>query len=412
MRHSSFPQSHIHQSGATIITFALLLILLLGFVGLALDTGRLYIVKSELQTAMDSCALGGAQELDGKANARTRATQAAVMAANLNRVNMQSATWDDQGKTVDADVEILNAERATAVSDAEARYVRCTHTQPAVASWLLKVMGLRQDDGDGLPQKFAAQRSVLASAVATRGSAQSTCPIPVGLIAEPGSTGPNWGHTVGDWVIALSDTNSKDDSLVPGEMGWFNLDGSKAASITDAQLSEENNCDTEVSTEATLLTPGAKTSVAEQWNYRFGIYKTQAPTASANRPDMTGYAYTPDNWAAMSGAYADFLTKRAGYTPFPDAVKGTFKSKATVADHRNYGYNRRIVLVPVLSYVADRDYSVVDFACMLLLGPMKIYKKEDVYMEYLGNASEPDSPCTTGGKPGGVAGPLVPTLVR
>ena len=30
---------------------------LLGFIGLPLDFGRLFIVKTEMQTAMDSCAL-------------------------------------------------------------------------------------------------------------------------------------------------------------------------------------------------------------------------------------------------------------------------------------------------------------------------------------------------------------------
>ena len=52
------------QQGAVIITVALLTLFLLGFIGFALDFGRLFVVKSELQTAMDSCALAAAQELD------------------------------------------------------------------------------------------------------------------------------------------------------------------------------------------------------------------------------------------------------------------------------------------------------------------------------------------------------------
>jgi Flp pilus assembly protein TadG len=53
------------QRGAVIVTVCLALLFLLGFIGIAVDLGRLFIVRSELQTAMDSCALAAAQELDG-----------------------------------------------------------------------------------------------------------------------------------------------------------------------------------------------------------------------------------------------------------------------------------------------------------------------------------------------------------
>src|SRR5215208_2271790 len=80
-----------HQQGAVIITVALFTLFLLGFMGLALDFGRLFVVKTELQTAMDSCALAAAQELDGAADALTRATSAGKTAGNLNKVHFQGA---------------------------------------------------------------------------------------------------------------------------------------------------------------------------------------------------------------------------------------------------------------------------------------------------------------------------------
>lgn len=396
------------ERGATIVHFALIVMLMLGFAGIALDLSRLFIVKSELQTAMDSCALGGAQELDGKAGAVGRAKKAALLAGNLNHVNLQSASWDNQAKIIPEDVELLDAALGTNPTDASARYVRCSHTQTGITAWLLHIMGARSGNTAAYPR----EQSVFASATATRGSAQTTCPVPVGLIAKPGKEGePNWGYARGDWVVALSDTNSKDDSLVPGEMGWFNLDGSQAASITNAQLSESNYCNTVAEEQTTLLTPGSKEAVSVEWNYRFGIYKSDDVSRSANRPDMTGYGYGPNNWTAMSNAYPDFLAKRASYEPF-QFTKPPFKSLASKGQLQQYGYNRRIVLVPVLNFIADRDYKIINFACMLLLGPMKMYSKEDVYMEFLGRADDVDSPCTTGGKPGGIAGPKVPTLVR
>ena len=56
-----------------------------GSSGFALDFGRLFVVKSELQTAMDSCALAAAQELDLQPTAIERATSAGLTAGNLNR---------------------------------------------------------------------------------------------------------------------------------------------------------------------------------------------------------------------------------------------------------------------------------------------------------------------------------------
>jgi uncharacterized membrane protein len=41
--------------------------------GIALDFGHLFVVKTELQTAADSCALAAAQELDGASDALNRA---------------------------------------------------------------------------------------------------------------------------------------------------------------------------------------------------------------------------------------------------------------------------------------------------------------------------------------------------
>jgi len=61
------------QQGAVIITVCLLMLFLLGFMGIALDYGRLFIVKTELQTALDSCALSAAHELDRQAGAIARA---------------------------------------------------------------------------------------------------------------------------------------------------------------------------------------------------------------------------------------------------------------------------------------------------------------------------------------------------
>jgi hypothetical protein len=416
------------QQGAVLITVALALLFLLGFMGIALDFGRLFIAKNELQTAMDSCALAAAQELDGQSTALSRAARAGQTAGNLNAVDLQSANWQGQGQLVGADISFKNAAYALTTAPAEARYAECRHTQAGIQMWLLQAMGAATGDAAANP----ATRSVSAFAVATRASAQSTCPLPLAIKPKSGGTAPHYGFTVGEWVTLL------DKGAKGGEIGWANLDGSKSASETVAEM--RGDCGTKVGD--TLGTPGVQTTVVDEWNYRFGIYKNKADiSVGYQRPDQTGYAYTEENWPSEKNAYngatpknahataANFVTKRLSFASCADtgtAVSGknscesitglklnSFKTLAApgataTGGHHDYGQrNRRIVTVPVV----NSSSRVIDFACMLMLHPLSI-PMEDAQLEYLGNAGAIGSPCISSGLPGGVAGPLVPALVR
>jgi len=420
-----------------IITAALVLLFLLGFMGIALDFGHLFVVRTELQTAVDSCALAAARELDGQNSAITRAKSAGQTAGNANRVNMQSATWSGQGQIVQAEITFRDPAYAPTTLPAAAHYAQCVHTQPNITIWLMKAMGAFSGNAAAYP----ATGSVAASAVATRASAQTTCPIPVALKPKAGGVAPDYGFNVGDWVKLIQAQNA----AAGGEIGWANLDGSNSASETESELN--NHCGTRVGD--TLGTPGVQTSVVDVWNQRFGIYKNSGDP-SVGRPDYTGYAYTSLNWPPLTGeplpknAYdgipppgapasaQNFLTKRAAFASCADTgtkVKGanscesitglslnSFQKLAAPGNvtggHKQYGFDRRIVTVPVI----DGGGHVIDYACMLMLQPLTI-PMGDTWLEYRGNAGKTTgpggaSPCTTTGLAGGVAGPLVPVLVR
>jgi hypothetical protein len=419
---------HLHdrQRGAMIVTAALVLLFLMGFMGIALDFGHLFVVKTELQTAVDSCALSAARELDGQSTALTRATSAGQVAGNANRVNMQSSTWSGQGQIIAADITFRDAAYAVTTTPAVARYAQCAHTQPNINIWLMKAMGAFSGDTAGNP----ATRSVTARAVATRASAQTTCPVPVAMKPKPGGTAPNYGFVVGEWATLIQAQNAS----AGGQIGWANLDGSNSASETEAELN--NHCGTKVGD--TLGTPGVQTSVADVWNQRFGIYKNSGDP-SVGRPDYTGYAYTALNWPAQFNAYdgtpgagapasaQNFVTKRAAFASCADTgtkVKGanscesitglslnSFQKLANPGNvtggHMQYGFDRRIVTVPVI----DGGSHVIDYACMLMLQPLSI-PMTDTQLEFRGNAGAVGSPCTSSGLAGGSAGPLVPVLVR
>lgn len=418
----------VRQRGAVMLTVFLLMLFLLGFMGFALDFGKLFVVSSELQTAMDSCALAAAQELDGTSSALTRATSAGLTAGNLNGVVFQSANWAGQGQLAAADVTFKDSTYTTTTDSASAKYAQCLHTQSGVQMWLLQAMGAFT----GNTTEFPATSSVAAAAVATRASAQSTCPLPAALKPNPGGP-PPYGFTAGQWVTLLVSPGT----IGGGEMGWANLDGSSSAAETVAEM--QGHCGTKMGD--TLGTPGAQANVVDVWNYRFGIYRNSGDPA-IDHPDYTGYAYTAKNWPAQANAYNgpvpasspatatsdNFLAKRASFASCDDtgtrlaganscaSITGlNFASFTTVATpgasasggFAQYGTSRRIVLVPVV----NDSMQVTGFACMLLLQPLSI-PLANIQVEYIDDASSLSSPCTTSGLPGGAAGPLVPMLVR
>jgi hypothetical protein len=423
------PSHHQRQRGVFLVTVAIALLFLIGFVGIAVDLGHLFIVKTELQTALDSCSLAAAQELDGRSDAINRARGVGKTAGNLNRVNFQSVTWSDKGTIVDGDITFKDASYVDTTDSTNARYVECRHTQAGVDIWLLKVMAAFS----GASNSYAATQDVGAVAVATRASAQTTCPLPLALKPKGGGSAPNYGFQVGEWVTLYG-------NKVPGsgEMGWYNLDGSSSASNTRNQL-QNPSCGTKVGD--VLGTPGAQTSIDTVWNYRFGIYKQPLDTTDATQyPDFSGYSYTSVNWknavpqnawsgtpAANSAASAkNFQTKRLEFASYDDIgtdiqegsliVFGkknqlnsykTLASPGTSGDHATYGSNRRVAVVPIIG----STNGVIDYACMFMLHPLS-GPQDDGHLEFLGNASAANSPCTTNGLAGGTAGPLVPVLVR
>ncbi len=419
------------QRGAILITVSLVLLFMLGFMGFALDLNRMFVVRTELQTAMDSCALAAAQELDGQPTSITRAISAGTTAGNLNRVNMQSVNWDGQGQITSTSFAFMDGSYTPTTSPVTARYVECSHTQPNVRLWLLQAMGAFMGRADLYP----GTGNLVARAVAKRGSAQTTCPIPVALRPKtPGAPAPNFGYTPGEWITLLMAAGAGTN----GYIGWANLDGSNSASETERELSD-GQCATRVGD--SLGTPGVQASVADVWNARFGIYRN-AGSPAVQRPDFSGYSYTTANWPSGSGAYdgatpagahptaANYVDKSAAFASCADTgtamngpdgcssiigrtIGGGFNTLVppgaeAVGGHWQYGISRRIVLVPVTNGYPG---TVDDYACMLLLQPLSI-PMTDIQLEFIGHAGVAGSPCTTNGLPGGTVGPLVPVLVR
>ena len=74
------------ESGYALLAVGACLVGMIATLGLAVDAGRLYIVRNEIQAYTDSAALAAAMELDGTSGGISRAVSRVTN--NTNRWNM------------------------------------------------------------------------------------------------------------------------------------------------------------------------------------------------------------------------------------------------------------------------------------------------------------------------------------
>jgi len=119
------------EKGAILFIVAACLVVLLGFMGLAIDLGHAYNNKSQLQNIADACALAGGSALNsepsGIALAESRATDAANRLSNRSEFNKASVTVPTTAVTYSVSLNGPWLTRAAAEAVAVAptiRYVR------------------------------------------------------------------------------------------------------------------------------------------------------------------------------------------------------------------------------------------------------------------------------------------------
>jgi len=122
------------QQGAVAIIVAIVMVAMIGIAGLALDLGKLYVAKAELQNAADACALAAAQSLTGSDGKQLQISEAAGITTSVrHRVLFQSHPVSTQlDRTIDFAASLagpwyhssdLSAGNATTLS---MRYARCS----------------------------------------------------------------------------------------------------------------------------------------------------------------------------------------------------------------------------------------------------------------------------------------------
>ena len=372
------------QHGSIVIFFVMMLPILLATMGLALDIGKFYVIKSELQNAADACALAAAYELDGTASQFTRANTAGLDLAAKNKVFFQNDNL--AGTTVQFSTTANGGYSPAGTAPANASFVRCDVVKPNVSYWFIQIL-------DALAP---APPSITATAVANNVPGQSTCAIP---IAVCGNDLPP-GTAVGTWITGILAPNSGNkDSTLNGHFKWVDYtQGGGGANELAQILSGElpGGCNLP-SNNLYIGTPGFKASLRDDYNTRFGIFKNNADAPYIT--DFSGVGYY--NTAQQNRYNGDYLSRRnAPYSDITDITIGNNFKYLTSSELATNGTNRRVALSPVVDCATLK---VERYACMFLLHPLPTQSTNDfnMYLEYLGNPSTQATPC---GNSSGLAG--------
>lgn len=398
------------QRGAIAVATAISAVVLVGFLGVVVDLGRLYVVKTELQNAADACALAASNELDGNANALTRAENAGIAVATRNDVVFQSSPVSAGASDIRFSTTLSGAGGSLADyltqaegAPADARYVMCTLSVPNVNATLGAILGLQAT-------------AVAARAVATVAPAQTSCAIPLGVCTK--GSAPTYGLAPGQWISGRFDAGGG----VTGSFNWIDFSPPAGGqSELAAQLTGQGVCNTRIADN--IGQSGVMgNAAARAWNSRFGLYQGGGgnPQPETAPPDFTGYAYTATSWPSQGNSLPDFLdSRRVNHAPYQgNAGSGLGISNAyrtsSPEQHTAYGANRRLAVAPIVDcagWVSSQTVPAVGYACILMLHPIGS-PGDTVLMEYVGPANDPASPCSTSGLAGGSFGPLVPVLVQ
>ncbi|SET16388.1 Putative Flp pilus-assembly TadE/G-like [Nitrosospira multiformis] len=424
-RNRNYPGGR-QEKGVVAIIVALSLVVLVGFAGLALDLGKLYVAKSELQNSADACALAAARELTGANTNQLVLAEAAGMTAGMRH----NVLFQDEMIALAIDDSVTFSQTLNGVYQAKAavgpteavlmQYARCTVGRTGIANWFIQVLNL-------LPGVTIGDQAVAAAAVATRTPSQITsCAVPVGVCSSaitPSTPPGTWLQS----VIGPAPSGGGSGNLT-GNFMWVDYTPpGGGASELGGILTGPGVCNLPaIGTQ--VGEAGVMSSLAAHWNSRFGIYQGSVKQGESI-PDYTGRAYTDaaGSWPSKFNAFADFRSKRAVYAPYQGDTTTGLRTNGTVigsAALQASGGDRRLATAAVVDCSGFTSGSTVapvqSWACVLMLHPINTNAggtgtgATRMYLEYLGRSDEEGSPCATSGVPGGPAsgGPLVPVLVR
>ncbi len=258
------------DAGSVLLFFVICLVAILGIVALSFDMGRRASTQTDMQSFVDNVALAAAGELDGQADAITRATSAAntaIVAANeqlkagtagsAGTLTLNQIAFYEQLPASDTPLNFTPGTTTTAGTLAATKYTLPggTTTDPAVAYYV----GVRLDtvDVDWMFANIfgnATLPEAAVGAVAVAGNAGYTCEIAPLMVCLPRDAGGASLPLTPGQAIRLQ-TVGNNAAWNPGEFGYLNIDQIYAA-MTPAQRGDCAGVTPESRRQACLLAVG------------------------------------------------------------------------------------------------------------------------------------------------------------
>ena len=256
------------ERAAVAPTIGLSLFALIGVGGIAFDYARLAAMDSELQNAADQAALAAASQLDGEANARTRATAAAQnLIENITRMSNDSGTAPITVPIITFYVDSGTAPGTVATTDVDAHFVKVTVGAREAFYALTPVVGA------------ISSGEIDASAYAGVGSA--VCKVPPVMMCNPdegvaGSDFPDTdptspGYDIGKGIRLVA--GGSGGSWAPGNFGYLETGIGSGANALEEALGANVPPGECLDGDSVTTKPGLSTSVTDAINTRFDIFE-------------------------------------------------------------------------------------------------------------------------------------------
>ena len=425
------------------IIVGLSMAVMVGFVGLAVDGGRLYLTKTELQNAADACALAASYELTGSpviaTAAFTQAEAAGRTVGQLNKVGFQGVAIAAGEIALTYSASLAGGWTGSGGAATDAKYVRCTIEKTGIQPYFMQVLGI-------------GNQIVNAFATATLAPAQSNCAVPMALCVR--GAAPGYGYVAGDWISMDFSQTGSGNTTYNGNFRWVDFDPSASTPGCSGGGAQELACILAGTGQCNLPEPitgactsrgngnptsgcvgqtGAINALDRAYNTRFGVYAQGGGYSVATAPpDRTGFSYSTENWTLGRDAYngvvggqTNFRASRAANLAIqanPNITNPPLYANndrpATQAQHAANGADRRLVVVPIVdcgNFAGGQHAPVRAYACLLMLDPYRRQGNNVVSrLEYLGRSNLAGSPCASSGVAGNSAsqGPMVPALVQ
>lgn len=342
------------RDGSVAMYVALFIVAIIGAAGLAIDIGRLSVLKGQMQDTADAHSLAAAVQLDGRDNAISRARKMALSASAGN------SAFSDSGALSIASVNFysdITPALVTATGDKDAAFVEIV-MRPVPVALLFQPL-LTHFVGDGASDTV----QVAANSMAT--PRPFICQAPPLMLCDYAEADPlldlrlpaNAGRQ-----IRLKEPQAGGGTWAPGNFGLLSLpDGSSGAAVIEAELAAVTPADC---FDLDVITAtGAKTNkIKSAINSRFDIPGNSWPYPA---PDVIEFPRDveladPDqsigsgNWD-ISGYWAG----RHGGALVPAALAGASRYQVYLYElGLEYGRDGRQTFYPVTAAMPD-DFTKV-----------------------------------------------------